>query len=408
LAEEGAMHTIYVARQPIYDRRLNRIGYELLYRTGDVEAARVTSGQQASAQVIVNTFLNIGVDRLVGSAFAFINVPEALIVNDALLPMFHEQTVLEIPSDVPASPAVLLGLRHLKDRGFSIALDSFSDVPERRALLGLADYVKIDALERDRDALAAQLDAAHRAKAVAVALRVETPERHAECLALGFDYYQGHFYCRPQTLRDKAVAPNRAVVLGLLNKLADPNLKLHDLETTLAGDVAVSYKLLRYANSAAFGLRREVTSLRDAIVLVGFNTIRNWASLILLDRVQSGKPPELIKTAMVRASTCEWIAAQRHPALRPQAFVTGLFSVVDAIMDVPMVRLLDDLSLSAPIKFALLSHEGELGRILREALLYEQGDWAALIGEGADLPMLRSAYQAAVKWADENVQALFG
>jgi EAL and modified HD-GYP domain-containing signal transduction protein len=401
------MHTIYVARQPIYDRRLNRIGYELLYRTGDVEAALVTSGQQASAQVIVNAFLNIGVDRLVGSGFAFINVPETLIVNDALLPMFHEQTVLEVSSEVPANKDVLAGLRHLKDRGFSIALDNFTGRADRRAMLDLADFVKLDALTLGRDELARELGAVG-TKANTVALRVETPEKHAECLALGFEYFQGYFYCRPQTLQDRSVAPNRAVVLSLLNKLADPDLNLRDLESTLAGDVAVSYKLLRYANSAAFGLRREVTSLRDAIVLVGLNTIRNWASLILLDRVQSGKPPELIKTAMVRARTCDWIAVQRHAALRAQAFITGLLSVIDAIMDVPMARLLDDLSLSTPIKFALLSHEGELGRILREALLYEQGDWAALMGEGADLPLLRSAYQEAVKWADENVQALFG
>ena len=402
------MHTIYVARQPIYDRRLSRIGYELLYRTGDVETARVTSGPHASAQVIVNAFINIGVDRLVGSAFAFFNVPEALVVNDALLPMFHEQTVLEIHPDVPPSASVLAGVRRLKDRGFSIALDDFTDKSSRRALLELADYVKIDTLAQDRDSISTQLAAAKDAKVATIALRVETPEKHAECLELGFDYFQGYFYCRPQTLQDKAIAPNRAVVLGLLNKLADPNINFRDLEVTLAADVAVSYKLLRYANSAAFGLRREVTSLRDAIVLVGINTIRNWASLILLDRVQSGKPAELIKTAMVRAGTCDWMAAQRHVSLRPQAFITGLFSVVDAIMDMPMARLLDDLALSAPIKFALLSYEGELGRMLREAVLYEQGNWPALIGEGADLPALRSAYQEAVKWADENVQALFG
>jgi c-di-GMP phosphodiesterase len=401
------MQTVFVARQPIYDRELACMGYELLYRAGDVDAASITSEREASAQVIVNTFINIGVDRLVGSAFAFINIPEVLILNDASLPMFHEQTVFEISSQTAASAEVLSGLQHLHERGFSIALDNYVDIPARRPLLALADYVKVDVSEAGPDA-AAQLAVIRTTRAATIAQRVETQETFAECRALGFDYFQGYFFCRPQLLTNRSVAANRAVVLHLLQTLTDPRLELRELETILAGDVTLSYKLLRYANSAAFGLRREVESLRDAIVLVGLNTIRNWASLILLDSVSRDKPPELIKIAMVRAAMCERLAMHLDPSARPQAFVTGLFSVLDAIMDAPMERLLDDTSLSAPIKFALLAREGALGKILRQTERYEAGGWEELLREGADMEWLQAAYDHAVRWADENAEMLFG
>jgi c-di-GMP phosphodiesterase len=402
------MQTIFVARQPIYDRKLARVGYELLYRSTGVDHARIVSERDASAQVIVNAFIDIGIDHLVGSAFAFINVPEALILNDALLPMFHEQTVLEIGSQVPPTEAVLSGLQHLRERGFSIALDRFRDTPDRRALLPLADYVKIDVTELGGAAVPAQLDAARAARVAAIAQRVEAPAQFAACRDLGFDFFQGYFFCRPQLLTGHSVKANKLVILHLLQRLADPDINLRDLEAALAGDVSIPYKLLRYANSAAFGQRREIESLRDAIVLVGIATIRNWASLILLDSVSRDKPPELIRTAMARAAMCERLGRRLEPPMRPQAFLVGLFSVLDAILDTPMERLLDDIALSAPIKFALLAREGALGQILRQVERYEAGEWGELLQEGADMEHLQGAYDQALRWADENAEMLFG
>lgn len=399
------MQDIFVARQPIYDRRLEVFGYELLFRAGNTDRAEVDRADQASALVIINSFLNIGIDRLVGSSLAFINVPEALIVDDSLLPMFHEQTVLELLEDVEPTAAVLAGLDRLKARGFRIALDDFSDRPGYRPLLALADFVKVDLLDHGATPLDALVSELRRFPARLVAEKVETAIQFEECQRLGFDFYQGYHFCRPQTLTDRTPPSNKLVVLNLLARLADPALGIGELERALAADVSLSYKLLRYVNSAAFARRREVESLKDAIILAGFDAVRRWAALLLLGSIDAHKPRELIKLAMVRARMCERLAAA--PGLQGAAFITGLFSVLDALMDVPMAVLLDSLALRAPIRFALLAREGELGALLQQVLWYERGEWLPLIEAGAGHQRLVAAYLEAVRWTDENVSSMF-
>ena len=400
------MQDIFIARQPIYDSRLEVIGYELLFRASDTYFAEFTSGQEASSRVIVNSFINIGIERLVGSSLAFINVPEQLVLNDALLPMFHEQTVLEVLEDIPPSPEVIAGLRRLKSRGFKIALDDFVYQPAYRPFLELADFVKIDVENMRRDEIAEQLAQLRPYPVKLVAEKVETEDMYVLCKAQGFRYFQGYFFCRPRTLTERILPPNKAVVLALLQQLNDPALEASELEKTLAVDVTLSYKLLRYVNSAAFGMRREIESLKDAIVLVGLNTIRNWATLILLGSINTGRPRELIKVAMIRARMCELLAEKQNPAIKPQMFIVGLLSVLDVIMEIPMANLLDHLALSAPIKFALLQQEGEHGALLKQAILYEQAQWETLLSMGVDRNSVVSAYLEAVHWADSSIDTL--
>lgn len=400
------MQDIFIARQPIYDSRLEVIGYELLFRASDTYFAEFTSGREASSRVIVNSFINIGIERLVGSSLAFINVPEQLVLNDALLPMFHEQTVLEVLEDIPSTPEVVAGLRRLKSRGFKIALDDFVYQPAYRPFLELADFVKIDIEGMRPDAIAELLAQFRSYPVKLVAEKVETEDMYVLCRAQGFHYFQGYFFCRPRTLTERTLPPNEAVVLTLLQQLNDPALEASELEKTLAGDVTLSYKLLRYVNSAAFGMRREIESLKDAIILVGLNTIRNWATLILLGSINTGRPRELIKVAMIRARMCELLAEKQNPAIKPQMFIVGLLSVLDAIMEIPMATLLDHLALSAPIKFALLQQEGEHGALLKQTILYEQAQWETLLSMGVDRESVVSAYLEAVHWADSSIDAL--
>jgi len=400
------MQDIFIARQPIYDSRLEVIGYELLFRASDTYFAEFTSGHEASLRVIVNSFINIGIERLVGSSLAFINVPEQLVLNDALLPMFHEQTVLEVLEDVPPTPGVIAGLKRLKSRGFKIALDDFVYQPAYQPFLELADFVKIDIENMQRDAIAELLAQLRPYPVKLVAEKVETQDMYDLCKAQGFRYFQGYFFCRTRTLTERTLPPNKAVVLALLQQLNDPALEASDLEKTLAVDVTLSYKLLRYVNSAAFGMRREIESLKDAIILVGLNTIRNWATLILLGSINTGRPRELIKVAMIRARMCELLAEKQNPAIKPQMFIVGLLSVLDVIMEIPMANQLDHLALSAPIKFALLQQEGEHGALLKQTILYEQAQWETLLSMGVDRDSVVSAYLEAVHWADSSIDAL--
>ncbi len=397
-----AKQDIFIARQPLVNTAKEVVGYELLYRAGQYDVAHISDHDQASAQVIVNAFLNIGIDHLVGSSLAFINVPEPLLLNDALLPMFQEHSVLELLETVTARPEVLEALQRLKKRGFLIALDDFTVTAETEPLLRFADYVKLDVLEHGSPELKTQVQLLSKYPVKIVAEKVESRDKYEECRALGITLFQGYFFCRPQTLTQKTLPANRASVLHLLQQISDPNLEVSKLQATLSTDAALSYKLLRYVNSAAFGLRREIESLKDAIVLVGLVTIRNWATLILLNNASDGNPLELMRTAMIRARMCENLAAKINPAVKPQMFITGLLSLLDAIMDAPMESLLDNLALTAPIRFAILDHEGPHGDILKHVVNYERGDWDALLSTGQERDVFVDAYLEAVEWADRN------
>ncbi len=400
------MENIFIARQPIYDRTLAVMGYELLYRSGNMDVAVFNDADQASRDTILNSFLHIGIDNLVGSALAFINLPENFVINEALTPMFREQSVLEILEDTEARPAVIDGIKRLKQEGYRIALDDFRHREKLDPFLELADFVKIDVSERDEGEIQAEIDYLQDRNLKAVATKVETAESHNACLKMGFDYFQGFFFCRPQLVKQKIMPANKLVVLNVLSKLQDPELDIDDLEAVLAQDVTLSYKLLRYINSAAFSLRSEVESIKDAVILLGLINIKHWVSLILMSKVVENKPKELIVTALVRGKMCELLAKKYKPDIAPQMFIIGLFSVLDALMDTPMIELLDTVILSMPIKLALLDREGEHGEIYQQVLFYDQHRWDEIDGNKFEIGALAEAYLASVQWADESIKAI--
>lgn len=400
------MENIFIARQPIYDRKLEVMGYELLYRSGDMDVAVFKDADQASRDTILNSFLHIGIDNLVGSALAFINLPENFVINEALTPMFKEQSVLEILEDTEARPEVIEGIKRLKQEGYRIALDDVRHREKLDPFLELADFVKIDVSKRNEGGIEAEIDYLRGRNLKTVATKVETAEIHNACLEMGFDYFQGFFFCRPQLVKQKVMPANKLVVLNVLSKLQDPELDIDDLEAVLAQDVTLSYKLLRYINSAAFSLRSEVESIKDAVVLLGLINIKHWISLIFMSKVMDNKPKELIVTALVRGKMCELLAKKYKPDIAPQMFIIGLFSVLDALMDTPMIELLDTVILSMPIKLALLDMEGEHGELYQQVLFYDQHQWDKIDSSKFEIGALAEAYLASVQWADESIKAL--
>lgn len=400
------MAQFFIARQPIYDRNLKVIGYELLYRDSDVNEARIQDPERASSDAILNSFIHIGIDTLTGSGLVFINLPKAFITNRSLTPMFREQCVLEVLEDIEATPDVLEGLKRLSQQGFKLALDDFQLTEDTRPLLRWAHYVKVDVLGRERGDLENLLAQLRRYPVKIIAEKVETQAMKQLCEELGFDCFQGYFYCRPQVVVGKGVEANKAVVFDLLNKLQQPDVGFDELEALLAHDITLSYKLLRYINSAAFSLRREVDSIKDAIVLLGIDNVKQWVSLILMTRMDESKPLELITTALVRGRMCELLADLWHPEVRHQMFIVGLFSVLDALMDQPMVELLDTIILSTPVKLALLDQEGVAGEVYQRVLAYEQMDFSSLAKTPLTPSQWATAYLEAVKWADDSMVAI--
>ena len=398
----------FIGRQPIYDRALNVFGYELLYRDNGLNAANFADGDLATSQVIVNTFMEIGLERLVGSRPAFINITHDFFSGERPLPMSTEQVVFELLETVQVDPTLLDGVRKLVAKGYRIALDDFIPTPQRMPLLELASFVKLDVQALSEKQLAAIVSELRKYNKLGlVAEKVETHDEYARCRELGFDYFQGYFFSYPDVIHAPTASTNRAVVVNLIGKLQDPDTDVRELEKTIAHDVVLSYRLLRYINCATFGMRREVDSIQQAVMLLGLDAVRNWASLILASRLAHNKPRELTTIALIRARMCALLSVTRPGIDSQQAFTVGLFSLLDALLDTRMEELLDHVPLAGPIKFALLNHEGELGELLDIVIHLERGEWQ-VISEQSDITVdYNNAYLAAINWAEATADQMY-
>jgi len=399
------MDNVFIARQPIYDVNNQLMGYELLYRADETNVAKFSDGKIASSHVILNGFMNIGFDGLVGSSLAFINITEDFILDTSLTPMFEKQTVLEILEDIKPTPEIIAGVKILKSKGYRIALDDFQFSPEYDELLNLTDFVKLDVIELSTEGIVRELEYLKKYKVKIIAEKVETPEMYVFCKESGFDYFQGFHFCKPQLIKHKNIPSNKLVVLNLLKELNKENFDFTEIEKALAQDATLTYKLLRYVNSAAFTQRKEIDSIREALALVGGDTIRKWTTLILMMQLTEGKPQALLITALVRARMCE-LLENTQKITNGTMFTVGLLSLLDALMDQPLVDILDELTLSIPVKLALLDYEGVSGEILMNVVLYEQGQWNDLVKHGVDATNYFACYMEAVKWADSTIKSL--
>jgi len=400
------MDHLFIARQPIYNRNKGVMGYELLYRSNAVNRADFSDGDQASCDTILNTFMHIGIDNIAGSAFAFINLPREFIVNKDMTPMFNEQAVLEILEDIKPDEEVINGIKRLKAEGYRVALDDFVFRNELIPFIELADFIKIDIHALTKEEIKQQFTLLKKYKSKFIAEKVETYDLYQYCYELGFDYFQGYFFCYPEMLEQKSLPSNKLVILNLLKKLQNPDIESDELEQILVQDITLSYKLLRYINSAAFALRREVDSIKDAIILLGIDNLKNWISLIMMSKIIESKPTELIVTGMIRGKMCELLAEKYHPKVKHQMFIIGLFSVLDALMDQPLIDLLDTVILSTEIKLALLDHIGIQGEIYNSVLQYEKCNWDELINSNINAAEFIQSYLCAVNWADQSMKAL--
>jgi len=400
------MDHLFIARQPIYNKSKGVMGYELLYRNSLVNKANITDGDLASCETILNTFMHIGIDNIAGSALAFINLPREFIVNENLTPMFNEQSVLEILEDIKPDEDTINGIKRLKNEGYRIALDDFVFNESMVPFIELADFVKIDINALNRDQVKQQFSLLKPYNVKIIAEKVETHELYKFCYELGFDFFQGYFFCYPEMLEIKSLASNKQVILNLIQKLQAPDIESDELENILIQDISLSYKLLRYINSASFGLRHEVDSIKDAIVLLGINNLKNWVSLILMSKIVDTKPAEIIVTGMIRGRMCELLADIHYPEIKNQMFIIGLFSVLDALMDQTLIDLLDTVILSADIKLALLDYTGHQGEIYKSVLQYEKSNWDELNNSDINASEFIQAYLTAVNWADQSMKAL--
>jgi len=404
------MTSIYVARQPIFELGRGRYGYELLYRRdASIDHAEGDAGHM-SAEVIVGALLGIGLRALSDGGVAFINFSRAQLLNQSWELFEPGSVMIELPETVECTEDIIAACVQMVRAGYRLALDDYVYSERSRPLLEIASVVKVDILGLSRH----ELDRiAHQLRPFGprlLAERVETATVRDVCAELGYELFQGYLFSRPETLSKTDVSAGQLAIIRLLNLLQDPTATDMALEAAFQNDLALCYKLLRIVNVAAMG-GRGVTSIPHAIRLVGRKSLHQWLSVILVASLgRAGDVShELALTAMTRARMCELLAATSHPPREAaSAFIVGLLSLLDVLLEIPMHVIFAKLELSDDVRRALLERQGSLAPGLRLAEAYEKGDWDAAQALAAELGIDRDAlpdmYVQALTWAGERLR----
>lgn len=394
---------IHVARQPILDARQQVFGYELLYRASAHAVNAADDGVCRSARVIGDALLGIGFETLTDGRHAFINLDINTLLADASGLLDPDQVVLEILETVHVSDEVVAMCDSLKERGYAIALDDFVPGSSAERLLPAARFVKLDVLALDEPTLLATTKRLLKAGVTIVAEKVETASAFERAKAAGCSLFQGYYFCKPQTFSGKALPANQIAQIQLVAALNKPAVSLAAVEDLLKRDASLSYRVLRSVNSAGFGLRREIHSIREALLLLGLDQVRKWSSIWALAGLNKG-PSELVVMTVIRARCGEMIGqALERPDNGASFFLLGLCSLLDVLLGHPMAQVVKDLPLDPEIEAALSGQDNEAKRVLDAIVDYEQGRWetadATMAALGLPTDLLPESYADALIWA---------
>lgn len=399
----NSSETIFIGRQPIFRSNLEIYAYELLYRNGKVNVAGVFDGDVATTTVILNSFMEIGFENIVGGRKAFINLTKSFIDGTIPLPMTKKEVVLEILEDIPPEPETIEQIKALQERGYTIALDDFIFEEKMQPFVAVANMIKVDVQAVDDNVLSEQMAKMKQQGIRMLAEKVETLEEFERYKDMGFELFQGYFLSKPEIVEGKKLSSNKAVFAELLSKLQDPDIEFGELEALVGRDAGLSYKLLRYINSPAVGLSAKVDSIQRALVLLGLDTLKQWMTLLAMSGMSS-KSDELIHSAMIRGKMCELLAKAAGIEKPHSYFVVGLFSLLDAMLDMEMTSILKELPLQQRLNTALIDHQENEGLALQCVIDYEEGRWSELKFSTLSNSEISAIYLESIKWGDEMMK----
>jgi EAL and modified HD-GYP domain-containing signal transduction protein len=401
---------VHVARQPILDGDGRLYGYELLFR-GRAEATVANAprggydADAATTATILSAFSEFG-SQLLGGRLGFVNLTRAFMVGQLPVPFPPTVAVLEVLETITIDDAVIEGARRRVSEGHRLAMDDFVWRPEMGPILELAEIVKIDVLALGWDEVVETMARCRPYGVRFLAERVESADMLERTREAGFELFQGYHLGRPQTLSMESLGPGQAIALRMLAQLSDPATTARDAEALLRGDPALTYRLLRIANSANHAQRRRVASIRDAVVLVGLARLRAWMVLIAMGT--PGRTGEQINNALIRARTCELAAARTPDGPRPDsAFTVGLLHGVAEALGLPSEDVVAGLpALADDLSGALAGDPGPLRTVLDRVLRYENGDLADPAEDPSSAVDLASAYLEALAWTTRTVAGM--
>lgn len=399
----------FVARQPIFDCKLGVFAYELLFRSGpDSCFPANTDGDFASTRTVSDVVSLIGLDTMVRGKRAFLNVTRHVLVNDLAMALPRNRVVVELLETIEPDDEVLAACRRLKKAGYMLALDDFVERPQDAPLVAMADFVKVDFRSSDpegREQLARRF--ARRGIRM-LAEKVETRAEMTTAVPAGYTYFQGYFFCRPTIVASKDIPGFRLNYLRLLRELNRPDVNVHKLDDIIKQEMSIAFRVLRLVNSVAFGTRKRIESIREALVFLGLDIVRKWTSVWALAGLGHDKPAELVVNSVIRGLCCERLAEHAGLAHRaPELFLLGMFSMLDAIMDRPMEEVLATISIPDDVRSGLVAGEGPLRPVLDLTVAFERGDWSTCVSLAADLAVAEEDVAAAFHEASRSATKVF-
>ena len=404
-AIEEDMLDVVLACRPVYSRNHDVSAFELLLQGDDPSQGATLSDIQATNPVILGTYTRLFQRGRVQSVPSFLKIADEVLMAPQLPDLPKQQYILEVPEGMLLTSERVERLRDLTHRGYRLALAGYDpDDIELDALLEVVHIVKLDARSLDRQGLRRAAEKLRPFGVEILADNLDNGARFRECQELGFSYYQGDFLSKPSPVRGKKITGNKLLLLQLLSELHNPDASPRRLEEIALKDADISFRILKVVNSVAVGLRREVNSISHAISMLGIEEVKRWANLFLVSG-ERNKPEALTRNMLVRGRMCEVLAeiAGRDDAVNH--FIVGLLSQLDALMDISMPELMEQVPLCQEVKNALLHRSGSMGEILGETEHYERGEFDQLNLLG-DKRFYEAAYRHSTAWARQVQQAM--
>lgn len=395
---------VLMARQPIFNKNQDVEGYGLLYRSDDGSLPAEFTDEQATSSVILNSYALGTQNGETRQLPCYIKLTESMLLSETIPSLPKEHFVFELLREDGISKELVRKTNELKQQGYRFALTHYTGDKSQTVLLDSIHAVKIDIQQHNDAELKQMINFVRPYHVDLLADKVETQEEFRRCLELGFNLFQGYFLCRPVDIKGKTFGSSKALILELLAELESPNATADSVEQIVINDPMMAYKILRLVNSAAFSMPKKIESISHAIAMIGMEQVKKWATLFLLSG-QSGKPVELTRMMLSRGRMCELLAEMMNYEKPINFFIVGLLSRLDAMMDMQMADLLDQVPLKDDIKEAILTQNNQMGEILHEVSTYEQGEWDQLKGV-MDKAYYEVAYRHSLQWAQQVLESL--
>ncbi|NOH79425.1 EAL domain-containing protein [Vibrio sp. RE86] len=394
----------YIARQPILDTDKHTVGYELLFRDGPKNTFPEIDPEQATSRLLSDHFLSTHYETL-GDKLGFVNFPYQSLVNRVPTLFPADNLVVEILENCEPTQELLEAVKEMSSLGYKIALDDFVPSREWKVFLPYVSMIKFDIQTVPIAKAQIFMMRLSEFDITFLAEKVETYEEFEQAKAAGFQYFQGYFFSKPEMISRKSLEPSFMTVVQLLTEIAKPNIDYPMIESLISKDVTLSYKLLTFVNSSSI-VKTRIQSFKQALVYLGEDKLRKFISLVALASTQDSKPDYLYGLSIQRARYCELVASRLKHRFEPgQAFLTGMFSLLDSLLDRPLEQIVEEISVDETIKFAITKNEGILGTILDLTKAYEKAEWEEVQRHcdtlGLDQQTLSECYDASVKWAAE-------